>query len=186
MDRSELERYGWIIEFLESTKRVRPDLPVEVVERVYDRLVDLLMRRSDMGQSRAAVFALGRKQLKWRTSDALRAVYTADGEWKATPSAALSLDQVLKSSDGDGSSALHDVVAAGGDDPVASRVLDRLELAEILATTDTEDEDTGRVVRGAMAGYSTKEIAEATGMKPNTVDQRRSRFVRRFNRGEAA
>jgi hypothetical protein len=186
MEKSELERYGWIVEFLESTERVRTDLPADVVERAYDRLVDLLMRRSDMGQTRAAVFALGRKQLKWRTSDAVRAVYTADGEWKATPAAALSLDQALKGSDGDSASSLHDLVAAGGDDPVAERVLDRMELEDILATADAEGEETGRVVRGAMAGYSTKEIAEATGMKPNTVDQRRSRFVRRFNRGEAA
>lgn len=185
MNGSELERFGWVIEFLESAERFRPDLPIGVIEEAYDRLVDLLTKRPDMGQTRAAVFALGRKQLGWRISDAMRAVYTSGGEWRATPAAAVSLDSAVGGGGGEGTP-LKSLIAIGGDDPVASQVLDRLELQEILDEADLAGGGTGQVVRGAMAGYSTKEIAESTGMKANTVDQRRSRFVRRFLGGEGS
>lgn len=185
MDRNELERFSWVIEFLESAERFRPDLPIREIEEAYDRLVDLLTRRPDMGHTRAAVFALGRKQLGWRISDAMRTIYTPAGEWRATPAAAASLDREVGGAGGRGAS-LGSLIAIGGDDPVADQVLDRLELQEILDEAEAVGGSTGQVIRGAMMGYSTKEIARSTGMKANTVDQRRSRFVRRFLGGESS
>ncbi len=177
--RPEEARFTHALEFIEVIRDTRPELPTELVDSVLDGLVDLLRNRPEYGQSRAAVFALGRKQLGWRIKDWQRKRMEADGEMKSHPSAARSLDRQFTGVDGEGGNLYSSVRNGSAHDP--ERIyLAKEELGEIIERAEQDGLNTLRTIVAEMYGLTPRELAEAHGARVNTVHQWRCRFVGRY------
>ena len=174
---TELEdRFGWLLEIIEELRSRRPDLTTQVIEAVYDSLVDLLLGRSDVGKSRAAVAGLVRNQIIWKCSDERTRRYHEDGTFRSTPAAAIPLDGERWGSSEEGIDPYEVVSGPEADRP--ERILeDREELEGLLETAKAFGLNAWRVIVGGMVGLSPAEIAEVYGVEVNTVHKWKSRFV---------
>ena len=173
-------RFSYALEFIEGL-RGNPRFPTELIDAVQDGLIDLLQRRPDFGQTKGAVVALGRRQLSWRITDWQRKRMGADGELKAHPAAARSLDSETIGVSGEGGNLYGRVENGSAHDPLEV-VLGREELREVIDRAREDGQNTLRVVQAEIWGLSPQELAEAQGAKVNTVHQWRSRFVARHPR----
>lgn len=167
------ERLSWAIAWREATHRRRPDLALSVLDAAYDNLVDLLLARDDLGMSRAAVFALGNKQLGWRICSAIRVRRLPSGERRSGPANAVSLEALT----GPGADASRRLEAPAQAD-VATVALHRVAFDEVISAAQAGDRKTAAIVLGYIIGLGPEELAAQTGLKANTVAQRKVRFER--------
>lgn len=172
------EHIRYVLEFCRTLER-RRNVSIEVLDAVRDDLVDLLEERSELGNSRGAVFALGRRILGWRIADSMRSRMTPDGGPRAHPVAAASLDAEFVHVDGDGASLYGSVVDPGACDPERI-VLVREELGEIIRHAVAEGPRALAVVQGELRGLTVKEIAVSHGVSENVVHKWGSRFRSRL------
>jgi DNA-directed RNA polymerase specialized sigma24 family protein len=168
------KRLRQALEFCRTLER-RRNLPVEVLDSVRDDLVDLLEERSDLGNTKGAVFALGRRILGWRIADSMRSRMTPDGEMRAHPAAATSLDAEFVHVDGEGGSLYGSIADHGACDPERV-VLVREELGEIIRHAVEEGPRALAVIQGEMRGLTVREIAISHGVSENVVHKWGSRF----------
>jgi hypothetical protein len=166
-------RLRWAIDWREAARRRRPGLEDAVLDAAYDKLVDLLLERDDVGATRAAVFALGNKQLGWRRSDALRLRRLPSGERRPGPAGAVSLDR-LRAPLEDGR-VLREPASR---DDVELTAIRRLSFRKVVAEARRDDPVTAAIVVGYAVGLGPEELAAQTGLKANTVTQRKGRFER--------
>ena len=174
------DRFAYALEFTDGL-RDNPRFPTELIDAVQDGLIDLLQRRPDYGQTRGAVIALGLRQVSWRIKDWQRKRMDADGELKAHPSVAQSLDKETIGIDGEGGNLYGAVTNGSAHDPLEV-VLGREELREVIDRAREDGLNTLRVVQATIWGLSPQELADAQGAKVNTVHQRYSRFLARHPR----
>lgn len=168
------QRLRHALEFCEKLER-RSNLSVEVKDSVRDDLVDLLEKRSDLGNTRGAVFALGRRILGWRIADSMKTRLTPDGGRRAHPAAASSLDAEFVHVEGEGGSLYGSLVDHGARDPERI-VLAREELGEIIRHAAGEGPRALAVLQGELQGLSVKEIAMSHGVSENVVHKWGSRL----------
>lgn len=170
-------RFEWAMRYVQGLRQTRVDLPIEVLDRVSDDLVDALTDRPDLGGTKSAVYGLGRRILGFRIADALRRERNADGTYRDHPSAACSLDADALEVNGEGGHRYEYVRDLAATDPERV-VLDREELGEILSGARERGQETLDLVLDTMRGLSAQEIAETHGVSLDVVYQRKSRFVR--------
>ena len=170
-------RFEWAMRYVQGLRQTRVDLPIEVLDRVSDDLVDALTDRPDLGGTKSAVYGLGRRILGFRIADALRRERNADGTYRDHPSAACSLDADALAVNGEGGHRYEYVRDLAATDPERV-VLDREELGEILSGARERGQETLDLVLDTMRGLSAQEIAETHGVSLDVVYQRKSRFVR--------
>lgn len=175
-------RWHWLLEIVEDLRQRRPDLSTELIDSVYDRLVDLFLGGSGYGSTRSAVFGLIKRQLGWRISDSQRKRFEPDGSFTGHPAAALSLNLVIDSSEGGASGSLQDMVAdapSSGPEVIAES---KEALREILESAERSGLNALRAIIGEMVGLAPKEIAETYGVEVATVYKWKSRFVTLYRR----
>lgn len=167
------QRLGWVVDWRESTRRRRPNLEDAVIDAAYDNLVDLLLARYDLGLTRPAVFALGNKQLGWRACSAIRVRRLPNGQRRTGPAGAVSLEGLAE---GTRNSSIRREPPARDD--VESTAMRRLAFTKVISNARAGDPTTAAIVLGYAIGFGPDELAEQTGLKANTVTQRKGRFER--------
>lgn len=170
-------RFEWALEYMRALREKRPDISIEILDRVCDDLVDALASRSDLGQTPAAVRGLGRRILGWRIADALKRDRNPDGTYRHGPGAACSLDAEVLNINGEGGSQYELVSDPHAVDPEQILVY-REEMSEIIDCARERGDETLEVVLETMRGMSATEIAESQGVSVDVVYQRKSRFIR--------
>lgn len=174
-------RFAHALEFIEGVRASRPELPTELVDSVQDGLVDLLRKRPEYGGTRAAVFALGRKQLVWRIKDWQRKRLDPDGGVRDHPSAARSLDREFIGIDGEGRNLYGSTANRSAHDPERLYLV-RQEFAELLARAREDGPNTLRMIQAEILGMTTRELAASLEVEVNTIHQWKSRFRARRRR----
>ncbi len=167
------DRLGWAIAWRETTRQRRHDLEDAVIDAAYDNLVDLLLARDDLGLTRPAVFALGNKQLGWRACSAIRVRRLANGQRRPGPAGAISLEGLAE---GMRSGSIRREPPARDD--VESTAIRRIAFTKVISDARGGDPTTATIVLGYAIGFGPDELAEQTGLKANTVTQRKGRFER--------
>ena len=167
------DRLGWAIDWRETTRQRRRDLEDAVVDAAYDNLVDLLLARDDIGLTRPAVSALGNKQLGWRACSAIRVRRLPNGQRRPGPAGAISLEGLAE---GMSTGSVRREPPARDD--VESMAIRRIAFTEVISAARAGDPTTAAIVLGYAIGFGPDELAEQTGLKANTVTQRKSRFER--------
>jgi hypothetical protein len=167
-------RFRFAIDWRTSARRRNPKLEDAVLDLAYDKLIDLLLARPDLGGSRSAVFALGNKQLGWRISSTVRGRYLPDGRRRPGPAGATSLEGLRELSERGGWRHVEPVA----DDNVEMTAIRRITFKELLSDATHEGRTTATIVVGYALGFGPDELEAQTGIKANTITQRKGRFTR--------
>ena len=170
---SSKDRFGAAVEWREAIRRRRPTLEDAVLDLAYDKLIDLLLARPDLGGSRCAVFALGNKQLGWRISSTIRGRYLPDGHRRPGPAGATSLEGLSEL----GERGWRHVEPVA-DDNVEMTAIRRITFQELLSHATRKGRTTATIVVGYAIGFGPDELETQTGIKANTITQRKGRFAR--------
>jgi DNA-directed RNA polymerase specialized sigma24 family protein len=142
------------------------------------------MRRPALGRlpsgkvSPARISALARRHFVWALKSSQRRRLNEDGSCKASPRAAESLDASPEGPEGE-RQALHDRVGDIKADTFRE-VCARESLVTIAEAAADHGHETVAIVNGYIRGDSVEEIADATGLRENTVSVRKRRFVGRL------
>ena len=158
------------------------NVSIEVADRVRDRTCDMLMTRPALGKdargrvSRSRIRAHVRRIFGWEIASYQRLRLEGEGELRPGPRTARSLESSQKF--GAKSRRLHETVASDLAGPLDQLVV-REDLAEVVAIASDGPPEDRRVLEGHLRGESASEIAEATGLSPNTVSARMSRMRKR-------
>lgn len=171
---SPTDRFGAAVEWREAIRRRRPALEDAVLDLAYDKLIDLLLARPDLGGSRAAVFALGNKQLGWRISSTVRGRYLPDGHRRPGPAGATSLEGLRELGEHGGWGHVEPVA----DDNVEMTAIRRNTFQEVLSDATRKGPTTATIVVGYALGFGPDELEAQTKIKANTITQRKGRFAR--------
>jgi hypothetical protein len=166
-------RFRFAIDWRTSARRRNPNVEDAVLDGAYDGLIDALLKRADLGNSRKAVWALGDKQLRWKIASSVRRRLMVDGHPRPTPAGAASLD-AMRARTADGNRPFEPV----GHDDVAETVLRRVTFRALLADATRKDPLTATIVVGYAIGYGPNDLAERLGVNANTITQRKGRFER--------
>jgi hypothetical protein len=171
---SEDDRFRAAIDWRASARQHNPTLQDIVLDAAFDGLVDLLIKREDLGRSRRAVWALANQQLDWKIASATRRRLLNDGRPRSTPAGAASLDALY----GPNAENTRPLEPADRSVDVAETAIRRVMFKQMLCNATREDPLTATIVVGYALGFGPDELEAQTGIRANTITQRKGRFAR--------